>query len=387
VKKLWTPYFRHRWMAAAVSLAFTLCLLEGAFRLVTYDIHLDPGLRFDSVLGWVIEPDCRIRSLSSLSEDGVNERGFRFPTVPTSKPADIRRILILGDSFTEAAGTSYMRTYPARLLERLNSEGGSWESINLAVRDWGTAQQLLALRTIGLSYQPDLIILQLFPANDFCNNSLDLAQTCSQADHLRPYLVGPDFDFPRYLNPRLSWLHRRSRFLGFLENVLLPPIGSGIAEPAELTQIMRSQAKKLGLPVITTRITWLSGEQAPPLAAKVLQQTRTLLTALQQEVAERGIPLLSIVIPSRQSLETDPSSIAEELRLDPTRETEIVETWLEELGVPTVSLRDLIHLNSLSIDDFFGRDDHLSEFGHEMVGDWIFDRLRTEGWTSSLSRF
>ena len=170
-----------------------------------------PGIASTPDLGWTLDPVHR-------RVGGLNSRGFRYPQVSRVKPEGTRRLVNLGDSFSAGMNVAYEQTYPGLLADWLSREGESWEVINLAVGDWGTNQQLIALQTLGLELKPDVVVLQVFPFNDLCNNSVELAHTCSMQDLFRPYLDPgvPDLQ-PVFLNPVRAELRGRFRSFGLVE--------------------------------------------------------------------------------------------------------------------------------------------------------------------------
>jgi hypothetical protein len=72
------------------------------------------------------------------------------------------------------------RTYWAQLPERLQScgfqRGKRIEVLNFGVRDYGTGQALLMLKSRALRYRPDMVLLQTSIGNDVRDNSFALDQ-------------------------------------------------------------------------------------------------------------------------------------------------------------------------------------------------------------------
>ncbi|MEZ4729783.1 MAG: DUF5989 family protein [Caldilineaceae bacterium] len=136
----------------------------------------------DPVTGWALEPGAQGRWFNSMVEYDVavtvNERGLRSPqAIDYAKPAGVYRILVLGDSYVEALQMPLAASFPQQLAARLNDWGATVEVINAGVSGWGTDQQFLWLREEGRKYQPDLILLAIFPGNDFMNNHMPLEFT------------------------------------------------------------------------------------------------------------------------------------------------------------------------------------------------------------------
>ncbi len=105
----------------------------------------------------------------------INSHGFRDKERTYEKAKDVFRIVVIGDSFTEALQVSLERTFPFVLEQRLNlGNSKRFEVINLGVSGFGTAQEYLTLMYYGLKYHPDFVILAFFIGNDVVNNSLVL---------------------------------------------------------------------------------------------------------------------------------------------------------------------------------------------------------------------
>jgi lysophospholipase L1-like esterase len=98
----------------------------------------------------------------------VNAAGLRDDreyAVP--KPPGVRRLVVLGDSFTFAGKVALEETFPKRLEKRLRqaTHGQPYEVLNLAVPGYNSRQQALLLEERGLAFQPDLVIVA-FVLND-----------------------------------------------------------------------------------------------------------------------------------------------------------------------------------------------------------------------------
>lgn len=129
--------------------------------------------------GWALAPNARGRWFNPLYEYDVdvqvNSRGLRSPEeVGYAKPGGVYRIIVLGDSYVEALQVPLAASFPQQLGHLLRDAGLQAEVINAGVSGWGTDQQLLWLREEGVRYQPDLVLLAVYPGNDFMNNHMPL---------------------------------------------------------------------------------------------------------------------------------------------------------------------------------------------------------------------
>ena len=127
----------------------------------------------DPVVGLRLIPDKQGRHIKAGVFDTpvrVNSAGFRDREHALEKPANTRRLVLLGDSFIEALQVPFEHSLTPLLETRLRTEGAPAEVINLGVSGFGTAREYLMLREYGARYRPDLVLL-FFVGNDVTNNS------------------------------------------------------------------------------------------------------------------------------------------------------------------------------------------------------------------------
>jgi GDSL-like lipase/acylhydrolase family protein len=90
----------------------------------------------------------------------VNARGYRDLPRVVPKPAGVKRVLSLGDSFAWGASVEFEDAYPQRLeraLTRRRRE--TWEVVNLALPGMAAVDHAAQLAKEGDSYQPDVVLL------------------------------------------------------------------------------------------------------------------------------------------------------------------------------------------------------------------------------------
>jgi lysophospholipase L1-like esterase len=101
----------------------------------------------------------------------INSAGFRDDEFDEAKPEGTIRIIALGDSTTAGNGVLDVdRTFTQLLEKRLNESRGDedprYEVFNMGVGGYHTMQEAETLRTKGMKYDPDLVLLT-FCMNDF----------------------------------------------------------------------------------------------------------------------------------------------------------------------------------------------------------------------------
>lgn len=110
----------------------------------------------DRELGWTIRPNGR-------TGDGLfasNELGLRSAPSPVGDRADgVRRVLLVGDSYTHGDEVPWEETWAHRLSEEL---GSGFQVLNGGVGGYGTDQAVLRARRLRLPLQPDVIVLGIY---------------------------------------------------------------------------------------------------------------------------------------------------------------------------------------------------------------------------------
>jgi hypothetical protein len=118
-------------------------------------------------------PRCKVmRKNARIEAWGVelrtNNLGFRDnkSKIPPKKTSEFR-IIVLGDSFTVSAGVDFDHIYTSLLKKQIGRSFPRVEVINLGVGGYNLLQYKHVLTEVGLSLNPDMIIVALFPENDF----------------------------------------------------------------------------------------------------------------------------------------------------------------------------------------------------------------------------
>ena len=131
---------------------------------------------YDPLYGWRKFPNVETTRVSTKGLNSVyfriNSKGFRGPEYPYEKPSDERRILLLGDSFTEGFMIKEEDHFAEVMEHKLNNTGSKrhFEALNSGTAGWGTDQELLFFQNEGNKYGPDLTIL-MFYQNDLSYNN------------------------------------------------------------------------------------------------------------------------------------------------------------------------------------------------------------------------
>lgn len=117
----------------------------------------------DPILHHSYKPNCSFETKTDefdiiyrYSSLGLRDKERAIP-----KPKDIKRILMLGDSFTEGAGVDGNKTFSAVLEKSLQNNGQPIEVINAGISGYSPFLEYLYLKNYGLTLQPDLIVVNV----------------------------------------------------------------------------------------------------------------------------------------------------------------------------------------------------------------------------------
>jgi hypothetical protein len=90
----------------------------------------------------------------------TNALGYRDLDRAQPKPAGVRRVVCLGDSFTWGVGVLFDDAWPQRIERSLSrARGERWEAVNLAEPGMNSVQEASRLESEGLGYEPDVVVL------------------------------------------------------------------------------------------------------------------------------------------------------------------------------------------------------------------------------------
>jgi len=96
----------------------------------------------------------------------INSMGLRDNEYVYTKPDNISRIILLGDSFVFGAEVNKSQTIDTYMEQILLDT----QVINLGISSFGTTQEYLYLKTEGIKYKPDIVVTFVYIGNDGFDN-------------------------------------------------------------------------------------------------------------------------------------------------------------------------------------------------------------------------
>ena len=391
-----------------IGLLMGVALCELGLRLagVSYPIFS----KIDGDLGMVLRPDAEgWWKTEGEAYVRINGDGLRDRDHSRSKPADVLRIAVLGDSFAEAVQVKTEDTFWAVLEHDLRGcpalGGREPEVINFGVSGYGTAQELIMLRRRVWAYSPDVVLLAVTPTNDIRNNFKAL-----EKDERRPYFVRDggklleDTSFRERLGFRLRFssfgqaltsVRDTSRLFQLVNEALrrisrpihpihtLPPSegrkGGGIAEAAQPGDAPAWMQGEVGLDMATYT--------APPDEAwqEAWLVTEALVRQMHEEVEARGKLFMVLTVSSGPQVGPDQAARRSlEQRLG-VSDLFYAENRLRQLGeqrFPVVTLAPVFQTYAEERKAFLHGfsnsglgQGHWNETGHRLAGQVVAERL------------
>jgi len=153
-------------IATVITSVLCLLALEAAVRIIEPKKVLREDFeRGDPVFHHRFIPNASgsYKSLEFNVSYSINAIGLRDREISWNKPEGTKRVLLLGDSFTEGNGVEAEDAFPARLQALVDAANLStrWEVINAGEGSYSPLLEYLLLKKQLVDLEPDLVILNL----------------------------------------------------------------------------------------------------------------------------------------------------------------------------------------------------------------------------------
>lgn len=352
-----SPFVLFTSIAIVSGLALVLTAVEAGF---TFFASCAPsGIAHDELLGWRLTKK-QLWRYKSIGPEGLdvqantNSAGLRDSEHSRTKQPGKSRIIFLGDSYTVGLEYPTDKIFTQRFAGALNQAKAPTELfdvMNVAVPAWATDQQYLYLKSEGMKYQPDYVVLMIAP-NDIResyakrffalkNNKLVPERSASipWKDRAYWYLANHSCAFQRWQKAAAT---DYGRFAGIFRHY--------------------SMSFSVGAEMASERHLFLRDAPAEITAAKEL--FKSLVLAIHRLCADHHCKLLLAIIPTK--IEYDGS--LKDIRYQPGAVADYVETIATENNIPFLNLvRALAAEESDPLNIFITNEYHLNDRGHAFV--------------------
>ncbi len=161
-----TSLFKHRkvkkYLQNIAILMITTFLCSVIFEIILQVTFPESCKQDDAVYEHSYTPNChsRFTTFEWDTDVKINAEGFRDDELLPKEQFDLR-ILMLGDSMTWGYGVEKEETFSEVLQQKLKAKGVNADVINAGATSYSPTLEYLLLKNKGLSYQPDVVILNM----------------------------------------------------------------------------------------------------------------------------------------------------------------------------------------------------------------------------------
>ncbi len=269
-----------------------------------YDFETGAALRPGAEGWWREEGESYVR---------INAQGMRDDrNISPSKPDNVFRVAVLGDSYAEALQVDVEKTFWRLLEKKLNacgfSPGKRVEVLNFGVSGYSTAQELIALRHRVKPFRPDFVILAFLSGNDVRDNSKDIAGA-----YPRPYFHLQNGQLLEDASFREHWIFKlkSSRPWGWFQ---------AASDHFRFIQLLNKAKNILGQPLSAPRQTLRAGEEIglddhiylsspPPEWEAAWQLTEALVVETAREAQRQGARFLLVTLSNPGQVTPEPEDM------------------------------------------------------------------------------
>lgn len=359
-----------KWTAYGIMslILFLVLALAGELYLRMTPRYGRTGFEFDQHLIWRQNRGLTAQKPYGMGREGqapftlrFNKQGFRGDDFKKGKAPGVKRIMVLGDSYTAGLDYPDEEIFTQQLEDKLNADGqGKYEVLNVSSPAWATDQHYLYWETEGKMYQPDVLLLVASP-NDLREAYNKKLVTLGANDELtitKAYFSKKE---------RIGWYlsNKSSLFQWFQTKILKRDYG-------KFFKIFHTYPVNYGIRDSTD---W----DAPTYLAEPFQEVQAsfvlfeaLLDRLAQSCQKEKVNLLLTKVPAKVEFD----STYQAPTFDPALMTITMDSLVTSRGIPFLNLNNTLkeHPSPLSI--FFSWEYHLNKNGHDFFAEQLYHYVK-----------
>lgn len=343
---------------------------------------------FDPFLGWALTKNYRQQVYTQQEDQRYlvnithNSRGFRMDhEVDPSKNS----IVLNGDSFTYGNGVDDKKIMSTQLNKLL---GGQYEVINLGVKGYGTDQEYLRYLRSGLQHKPKIVVVLLYP-NDFSNIYNDVSYERAKPVFLlnQSTIELTNYPITKVAVPTSSFIDDINLFmqswsqLYVILKTRLPHVISNLFLPKKSYFAYGQEGDFWAI----ERDYKLPMNYAFILMARILGQFR-------HDVEEDGAHFLLVLLPNKLDIDAQMQknilkqfNDLNETFFDHEKSYRLMEDFGHQANISVLNLYPIFKEELSKKDMYLTGNDHLNDYGHELVAREMYKTFIEFGWINSTS--
>ena len=328
----------------------------------------------DSRIGYRLRPgvSSRFRTAEYDTTISINAQGVRDDEFGP-KPANERRIVVLGDSLVMSVQVALQQTFCKILEARLNGLEANgpihYRVINAGVQGYATVEKYLFFTYVARAFEPDLVLVGLYPGND----TLQVWAAASKltAATTRRAATGQDQPAAEPTDSPLTWARRIARRSMVLQIV------------QQRLKALRDRFTPRAPSVPSALMAYL--QQPPPSVKEALEVTHECVSRIAAEAAAQHARTGVLLIPARFQVDDDDfSRLAQTVSeagqiLERDAATERLTRALADLDVPVFDALPALRDAARGGNVYFLQTAHLTPRGHEAIGSALDAFLASSG--------
>ncbi len=336
---------------------------------------------YDAYYGWEF---CRVSVGRVVTQDynhlvKTDSKGQRyFGDIDPKK----KNIVVLGDSFTSNLGIEKTSDVFTEILERRLR---NYNVINLGVNGYGTTQEYLKWKRLGIKYNPDIVILMFYVRNDFYDNVglLDWIRGYERPLFIRKEgeLILTNIPVPRKPDPSVSI--RKMLVLKFR----LAALTQEALRKTTVGQWLKRKTRNQDI----EQTKWRSFVNTPPEVLLASQDDRIkeayvitcdILAMFSAELREKEVEFYVFVVPSIFQVRDDYFQKIERFglsQIDRFKSSELLLECGEEKEVRVIDLAPYLvaaEKNHAQPYLYYPQEHHWTVVGNNFVADYIYEKLK-----------
>lgn len=303
----------------------------------------------------------------------INSLGLRDLERPETKPAGVKRVLLIGDSHVEALQVQLEQAIGRQLEENLRRTDATVEVISAGVSGYGTAGEYLFFQDRGWKLGADLVLLAFYPGNDVKNNSPDLEKSLVPQYDASGELIRIDTDPPGRGERSIVGRSHAYTYIRKLVLTRQPAVARWLVAAGLMKDgALRSAPSNEGVPLDY----WVYADPPPPEWAAAWEHTLRILDRFRDAVVARGARFAIMVVTSRDHVYPSSWAALEESypRLKSglwnlEAPTQRVLDWCQSRGVACLNLLPIFQVDRDSGGDrlHYVHDGHWTAAGHALA--------------------
>lgn len=325
------------------------------------------GIEYSPLTIWHWRPFMSDRIINAEGDTIIvhtDQFGFRNYGRSLRKPDSVLRILILGDSYTEALNIADDRIFPALLqknLSDLRPAGKTIEVLSASSPAWSTEQELLCLQNQAAQFAPDYVLLMACP-NDireaWCKK---LAVPTGNGNiKFNPISISRSERF-------LWWLSNRSRLFQYLQQEVLH------TDYGAFAQLRAHYTFNFGKEDSTNWDRPLFLKTPFPQVDSACTLFTDLITQMQQHCTKNKIHFAVSLTPTQMEFN---GTIGADSSTQSGRVSAILQAYCQRSGIDYINLYDRFKAEDTVAACFMRPDAHFSSYGHRITAATLADYYR-----------